>query len=549
VIKTTWLCCQLGAREHYAVPRALARRSALDRIITDAWVPRTSLLRIVGDRRSEIGGQPPAQRGLPSGLEDQRAGSGPGGQPEVSLRPGGAYAPVGGQRSAIRGQGFATANPSIGGSGIAERFDSELRDSRVTAFNWSLVAFEILARARRLRGWDKIIARNNWFQRKAVSALRDKETTRQQDNKGVVSLRPGEAYPPAWKTTGLEAAPMGGQSSSSPLTLFAYSYAARQIFRFAKQRGWKTVLGQIDPGPVEEKIVAEEAARVPELAGDWQPAPPEYWDNWQEECSLADHIIVNSEWSRACLVEAGIGSSKLIVTPLAYELPEVSGQKSEVRGQRPGPGVRGPATAGKLRSEDREQPTENSELVTDNRSPITRAYPARFTPDRPLRVLFLGQVNLRKGVARLFDAIRQLKNEPIEFEFVGRVQVAVPADLKNNARVRWCDAVPRGKTDDFYRNADVLIFPTLSDGFGLTQLEAQAHGLPVIASRCCGEVVKHGVNGLLLDVPVADAIVEAFRSCLADPSRLAAFSAVSRIEDRFSLDSLAQNLLSLTNTR
>jgi len=287
--------------------------------------------------------------------------------------------------------------------------------------------------------------------------------------------------------------------------LFAYSYATRQIFRFAKQRGWKTVLGQIDPGPVEEKIVAEEAARVPGLAGDWQPVPPEYWENWQEECSLADHIIVNSEWSRACLVEARVNGSKLSVIPLAYESP-----------------------------------------ITD--TPITRAYPARFTSDRPLRVLFLGQVNLRKGVARLFDAIRQLKDEPIEFEFVGRVQVAVPADLKNNARVRWIGAVPRGKTSDFYRTADVLIFPTLSDGFGLTQLEAQTHGLPVIASRHCGDVVKHGVNGLLLGEPTADAIIEALRFCLADPARLAAFSAASRVEDRFSIDKLGQNLLSLAGT-
>jgi glycosyltransferase involved in cell wall biosynthesis len=154
---------------------------------------------------------------------------------------------------------------------------------------------------------------------------------------------------------------------------------------------------------------------------------------------------VNSEWSRACLVEAGIGSSKLIVMPLAYELPEVSGQKSEVSLPR-----RGAATAG-------EQRTENSELITDNRSPITRAYPARFTPDRPLRVLFLGQVNLRKGVARLFDAIRQLKNEPVEFEFVGRVQVEVPADLKNNAftgSVRCHRLRPA-----IYRNADVLFRP------------------------------------------------------------------------------------------
>jgi glycosyltransferase involved in cell wall biosynthesis len=149
----------------------------------------------------------------------------------------------------------------------------------------------------------------------------------------------------------------------------------------------------------------------------------------------------------------------------------------------------------------------------------------------------------------LLDAIRQLKNEPIEFQFVGPVQVAVPADLRNNARVRWIGAVPRGKTSDFYRTADVLIFPTLSDGFGLTQLEAQARGLPVVASRYCGEVLKHSVNGLLLDEPTADAIVEGLRFCLADPARVAAFSNASRIEDRFSIDALAQNLLSLTNSR
>jgi glycosyltransferase involved in cell wall biosynthesis len=358
-------------------------------------------------------------------------------------------------------------------SDVRGRWHEELKEAVVASFNSWLVAFEILARVRRLRGWPLIIARNEWFQGKACACL------------------------------ARNAEKLKSETLKTELIIFAYSYAAREIFRFAKKQGWRTILGQIDPGPVEEKIVAEETARVPELADDWQPAPVKYWDNWQEECSLADHIIVNSEWSRTCLEKAGVNGSKLSVVPLAYESP-----------------------------------------ITD--TPTTRAYPARFAPGRPLRVLFLGQVNLRKGVARLFDAIRQLKNEPIEFQFVGPVQVAVPADLRNNARVRWIGAVPRGKTGDFYRTADVLIFPTLSDGFGLTQLEAQARGLPVIASRYCGEVLKHSVNGLLLDEPTADAIVEALRFCLADPRQLAAFSSASRIEDRFSIDALGQNLLSVT---
>jgi glycosyltransferase involved in cell wall biosynthesis len=437
--ESSWICCQLGAREHYAIPRAVYRSHALDQLITDAW-----------------------------------------------LRP-----------------RFAAANPAFGGSGVAERFHSELRDARVTAFNWSLITFEMLARVRGLRGWPLIMARNNWFERKACDWLRrNADTLKAEKLEGNAEKLKSETL--KTEVTFRNADTLKAETRKTEAIIFAYSYAAREIFRFAKQRGWRTVLGQIDPGPVEEKIVAEEAARVPELAGDWQPVPPEYWNNWQEECSLADHIIVNSEWSRAALIKGGVSGEKLSVIPLAYESP-----------------------------------------ITDTQ--ITRSYPAHFTRDRPLRVLFLGQVNLRKGVARLFDAIRQLKNEPIEFLFVGPVQVAVPEDLKNNARVHWFGAVPRATTSDFYRNADVLIFPTLSDGFGLTQLEAQAHSLPVIASRYSGEVVKRGVNGLLLDQPTADAIVEALRFCLADPSRLAAFSAASRVEDRFSIDALGENLLSLTD--
>src|SRR5437773_10954817 len=39
-----WLCFQLGAREHYAVPRALFRRRVLEQLATDAWVPPGSPL-------------------------------------------------------------------------------------------------------------------------------------------------------------------------------------------------------------------------------------------------------------------------------------------------------------------------------------------------------------------------------------------------------------------------------------------------------------------------------------------------------------------------
>jgi len=402
--ESSWICCQIGAREHYAVPRALFRQESLRLLITDAWVQPRSVIRALG-------------------------------------------------------------------SGLRERFHPELASASTKAWNTGLIAFEAAARIRKLSEWQRVIARNRWFQRRACAYLARKAETPKSE------------------------------TLKTELIIFAYSYAARDIFRFAKQRGWKTALGQIDPGPVEEKIVADEVARVPELAGDWRPAPPEYWDNWQEECSLADHIIVNSKWSRTCLLKAGVNGEKVSVIPLAYE------------------------------------PITNTQ--------ITRAYPARFTPDRPLRVLFLGQVNLRKGVAHLFNAIRSFKDEPIEFWFVGPMQVFIPSGLQNNPRVRWFDVVSRGEVDSFYRKADLLILPTLSDGFGLTQLEAQAWSLPIIASRFCGEVVRDGQNGLLLENLTGETIREVLRQCIANPELLAQLAVGSGNFEVHSLDEVSERLFEL----
>src|SRR4029077_11465142 len=340
-----WLCCQLGAREHYAIPRALFRIGMLGSLVTDAWVPPSSLL-----------------------------------------------AKCCGHSSKFR-----------------HRFHSELRDAQVKAFNSSLVLFEMLAGARDSSGWPKILARNRWFQRKVVSFLRSQ-------------LRKG-----AWLSRSFTLS-----SSDSQPILLSYSYTALEPFRYAKANGWKTLLVQIDPGPEEERIVAEEAARVPQLVGDWHPAPPEYWAFWREECKLADRMVVNSEWSREGLIRGGVPAEKISIISLAYEEPR-AGRRAEPR--------------------------------------LQRNYPNHFTTDRPLRVLFLGLINLRKGVARLLEAARIMHDEPIEFWMVGPVEIANAETIENARSVKWFGPVTREKAAECYENADVFILPTLSDGFAITQLE------------------------------------------------------------------------------
>ncbi|MBE9125721.1 glycosyltransferase family 4 protein, partial [Coleofasciculus sp. LEGE 07081] len=283
-------------------------------------------------------------------------------------------------------------------------------------------------------------------------------------------------------------------------TLFAYSYAALELLRYAKTKGWHTILGQIDPGPVEEKLVQEEHSKYPTYQSNWQPAPPHYWDNWREECSLADRIVVNSLWSSQALQQAGIPGNKIDIIPLAYEPPEVAWD-------------------------------------------FVRTYPLAFSAERPLRVLFLGQVILRKGIAAILEAAQLLHNQPIEFWLVGSPGIAGQA--KMHRQIQWIGAVPRSQTAKYYHLADIFLFPTLSDGFGLTQLEAQAWKLPIIASRFCGEVVKDRVNGLILPEVTREAIAQTLEFCLNNPQQLQAFARKTTTMSKFSLSRLHHHLQSL----
>ena len=54
-IRTTrpWICCQLGAREHYSIPRGLHQRGLLAGLFTETWVPPNSILARIGGKLGE----------------------------------------------------------------------------------------------------------------------------------------------------------------------------------------------------------------------------------------------------------------------------------------------------------------------------------------------------------------------------------------------------------------------------------------------------------------------------------------------------------------
>lgn len=403
-MSASWICCQLGAREHYAIPRALHHNHQLQLLIVDAWASPFS--------------------------------------PSASLL-------------------------SYVSQGLKERFHLDLSTASVQAFTLSLLQFELIQTGRRIEGWERTIRRNRWFQRQALRYL--------QSNVHCFSPE---------------------------TVLFSYSYAALGLFQFAQQQGWRTVLGQIDPGPLEIELVAAAQAGDPQLAAQEHALPSVYWQDWRQECALADRIVVNSAWSQQLLTQAKIEPSKLHILPLAYEPPKSAKN-------------------------------------------FQRRYPQSFSAERPLIVLFLGQIILRKGVAALLEAAHQLQQQPIEFWLVGSVGITPPAWTQQASQIHWIGSVPRSQAAKYYQQADVFLFPTLSDGFGLTQLEAQAWKLPIITSEFCGDVVNPGKNGLRLSEVTGDAIAAALHYCLANPKQLEVFSQHADPLDRFSLLQLQHQLQSL----
>jgi glycosyltransferase involved in cell wall biosynthesis len=73
--------------------------------------------------------------------------------------------------------------------------------------------------------------------------------------------------------------------------------------------------------------------------------------------------------------------------------------------------------------------------------------------------------------------------------------------------------------EDLYRRALCVITPALLEDYGLTAIEAMAHGKPVIACRDGGgllDTVRDGENGLVVE-PTGRAIAEAVERLRAEP--------------------------------
>lgn len=221
----------------------------------------------------------------------------------------------------------------------------------------------------------------------------------------------------------------------------------------------------------QDALLREEFARFGLTA---EPVAPAMIDREMAEYAEADYVNVLSTFARNSFIAQGYPADRLIVTPLAAEVD------TSVRI------ARRPRQAG-----------------------------------APLRALFLGSVSLQKGVSYLLQAVARLGGQ-VELSLIGGLAPEGPEILRRHATGRERRGkVARAELPELFAAHDVLVLPSVQDGFGAVISEAMAAGLPVIASTHTGgpDIVRHGKTGYLIAPRDIDGLAEALELLASDSDR------------------------------
>jgi glycosyltransferase involved in cell wall biosynthesis len=248
----------------------------------------------------------------------------------------------------------------------------------------------------------------------------------------------------------------------------AFEGAALETFRAARDLGVQTVLDVPAAHEYSQAILEAEGAN----AGDSD------LERILAERELADWFVTPSDFVDECLIEAGVAPQRIVQIPYGVDVAQ---------------------------------------------------FCQRNPRDGVFRVLFVGSVSARKGVAFLLEAWRLLKLPNAELIVVGAPDERDEQLLRRYAGTfRHIPNVPRNEIAAWYRGADAFVFPTLADGFGLVQLEAMAAALPVVTTPNCGAVVRDGIDGFVVAPRDVDALCDRIRFLYENRDRAHSMGASGR---------------------
>jgi alpha-maltose-1-phosphate synthase len=264
--------------------------------------------------------------------------------------------------------------------------------------------------------------------------------------------------------------------------IYAYEDGAASSFQVAKQRGIRCFYElPIAFHHTSRQIQQDEADCFPEFASSLQAIHEPKWksERKDQEVALADHIFVPSTTTRQSLLDVGVASEHISVIPYGAPIDYFKPQ------------------------------------------------PKR---DKIFRALFVGRVGPRKGVHYLLDAWKKLRLNDAELKLVGVNEFPLGWLGSHQDYIHYQASVPHTSLNQHYCSANIFVFPSLVEGFGLVQLEAMACGIPVITTpNAAGlDLITDGVDGFIVPIRDSDALQEKLEWCYQHPKELTKMGLAAR---------------------
>jgi glycosyltransferase involved in cell wall biosynthesis len=163
-----------------------------------------------------------------------------------------------------------------------------------------------------------------------------------------------------------------------------------------------------------------------------------------------------------------------------------------------------------------------------------------------VRVLFVGNLTRRKG-ADMLPAIAGKLDPGVQIRYTTGFRKSIrvfPSDKLVNI-----GSLPHGAMPAVYNESDVLLFPSVREGFGLAVAEAMACGLPVVTSAGSSlpELIDDGKGGFLCGIGDAEMFAEKINHLAHSPQLRSEMGEYNRdkVERMFTLDRMARDYLAL----
>jgi glycosyltransferase involved in cell wall biosynthesis len=155
----------------------------------------------------------------------------------------------------------------------------------------------------------------------------------------------------------------------------------------------------------------------------------------------------------------------------------------------------------------------------------------RFQPgDRPpkFRAIFSGALIERKGIHHLLEAWHRLNLKDAELWLVGAVHDEARPHLQKFGRdnIRTVGFVR--DPENYLNQGSVYVFPSQWEGSAKTVYEAAACGLPAITTREAGDVIRDGIEGIIVQPGDVNAIAAALEHLYRHPETVALMGAAAR---------------------